>query len=122
MADDAEAVKAEERGAAVLRIIDPATEPAERLARQHIADPAADGRPGVEQHGRGAAGRNDGGERRPIDARQETEGRVRGHDGGPGMTGAEQRVGAAGPDGLGGYPDGSAWLAPQRVRRALGHL
>ena len=44
VADDAEAVEADERSAAVLGVIDAAAEAAERLARQHVADAAAEGR------------------------------------------------------------------------------
>ena len=83
---------------------------------------AADGGAGIEQHGGRAAGRNDGGERRAIDAGQQTEGGVRGHDGRAGVAGAEQRVGASVADRFGGDPDRGARLAPERQRGTLGHL
>src|SRR5437588_2034363 len=44
VADDAEAVEADERRAAVFGVIDAAAEPPERLPREHVADAASEGR------------------------------------------------------------------------------
>ena len=99
-----------------------------RVGRSHhgeldqVRRPAADGGAGVEQDRGRAPRRDDGGERRTIDARQQAERGVRGHHRRAGVAGAEERVGAAVADRFGRDPDRGARLAPQRLRRALGHL
>ncbi len=99
-----------------------------RVRRSHdgeldeVRRTAADGRAGVEEHGRRAARGDDGGERGTVDPREQPEGRVCGHDGGAGVAGAEQRVRGAVAHRLGGDLDGGARLAPQGLRGAFRHL
>ena len=99
-----------------------------RVRRPHdgeldeVLRPALDGCPRVEQHRRMPPGRDDRGERRPVDARQPAERRVRGHHSRAGVTGAEERGRLSVPHRLGRDPNRGLRLLSQRGRRRLGHL
>jgi hypothetical protein len=84
--------------------------------------PAAHGRARVEQDGGFAARGNNRGERGTIDGGQHAEGGVAGHHGRTGVARAEKRLGRSIAHGVGGDANRRARLAPERVRRALGHL
>ena len=83
---------------------------------------ALDRRAGIQEHRRGVSGGNDGRQRRPIDAGQPAERRMRSHDRRAGVPGAEERIGAATAHGVGGDANRGTRLAPQRRRRRFRHL
>ncbi len=99
-----------------------------RIRRPHdrkldeVLRPAFHGRARVQQHCRIPTGRDNRGERRPIDAGQPAERGMRGHDRRARVAGTEERRGLSIPDRLGRHANGSERLAPERGRGRFGHL